>query len=256
MAEKTKSYFTDLASIDLRDREQIKPGSGGTSLRVVPWAVAYSELMKYDPNATYEFLRDRRQVTEVVEIPTDDGNTIKRSVTYTEELPFFDTSIGYEVRTRVTACGVTKEMCLPVYNSQNKSMGSEPRTYTTKRGENTVDAALYEDIYKSIMRCFAKNLAMFGIAINLWTKEDAPESILELEKLRTEAFNLFVQKANLSNNTKLKVNEIAKATLPEDCNADPRLCEDVDILKDLIKKFKAVRMIPDEEKATKTKTNK
>ena len=256
MAEKTKSYFTDLASIDLRDREQIKPGSGGTSLRVVPWAVAYSELMKYDPNATYEFLRDRRQVTEVVEIPTDDGNTIKRSVTYTEELPFFDTGIGYEVRTRVTACGVTKEMCLPVYNSQNKSMGSEPRTYTTKRGENTVDAALYEDIYKSIMRCFAKNLAMFGIAINLWTKEDAPESILELEKLRTEAFNLFAQKANLSNNTKLKVNEIAKATLPEDCNADPRLCEDVDILKDLIKKFKAVRMIPDEEKETKKKTSK
>lgn len=256
MAEKTKSYFTDLASIDLRDREQIKPGSGGTSLRVVPWAVAYSELMKYDPNATYEFLRDRRQVTEVVEIPTDDGNTIKRSVGYIEELPFFDTGIGYEVRTRVTACGVTKEMCLPVYNSQNKSMGSEPRTYTTKRGENTVDAALYEDVYKSIMRCFAKNLAMFGIAINLWTKEDAPESILELEKLRTEAFNLFAQKANLSNNTKLKVNEIAKETLPGECNSDPRLCEDVDILKDLIKKFKAVRMIPDEEKVTKTKTNK
>lgn len=256
MAEKTKSYFTDLASIDLRDREQIKPGSGGTSLRVVPWAVAYSELMKYDPNATYEFMRDRRQVTEVIEIPTDDGNTIKKSVTYTEELPFFDTGIGYEVRTRITACGVTKEMCLPVYNSQNKSMGNKPRTYTTKRGENTVDAALYEDVYKSIMRCFAKNLAMFGIAINLWTKEDAPESILELEKLRTEAFNLFAQKAKLSDNTKLKVNEIAKTTLPEECNADPRLCEDADILKDLIKKFKAVRMIPDEEKATKTKTSK
>lgn len=256
MAEKTKSYFTDLASIDLRDREQIKPGSGGVSLRVVPWAVAYSELMKYDPNATYEFMRDRRQVTEVVEIPTDDGNTIKKSVTYTEELPFFDTGIGYEVRTRITACGVTKEMCLPVYNSQNKSMGNKSRTYTTKRGENTVDAALYEDVYKSIMRCFAKNLAMFGIAINLWTKEDAPESILELEKLRTEAFNLFAQKANLSNNTKLKVNEIAKETLPGECNSDPRLCEDVDILKDLIKKFKAVRMIPDEEKVTKTKTNK
>ena len=148
-------------------------------------------------------------------------------------------------------------MCLPVYNSQNKSMGSQPRTYTTKRGENTVEAALYEDIYKSIMRCFAKNLAMFGIAINLWTKEDAPESILELEKLRTEAFNLFAQKAGLSDNTKIKVNEIAKATLPEECNGDARLCEDIDTLKELIKKFKAVRMIPDEAKTTKsTKTNK
>ena len=49
MAEKkVRSYFDDLSSIDLRDREQIKPGSGGVSLRVVPWAVAYSELMKYD----------------------------------------------------------------------------------------------------------------------------------------------------------------------------------------------------------------
>ena len=157
----------------------------------------------------------------------------------------------------MTVKGVTKEMSLPVYNAQNKSMGSQPRTYTTRKGENTVDKAVFEDVYKSMMRCLAKNCAMFGVAINLWTKEDAPETILELEKLRLEAFNLFAQKANLSNNTKLKVNEIAKVTLPEECNSDPRLCEDIDILKELIKKFKAVRMIPDEVKATKsTKTNK
>ena len=215
MAEKTKSYFEELSSIDLRGREQDKNG-----LRVVPWAVAYSEIMKYDPDATYEFLRDKRDVTEVVTVQCEDGKEATKSITYTQELPFFDLGIGYEVRTRMTVKGVTKEMSLPVYNAQN-------------------------------------NCAMFGVAINLWTKEDAPETILELEKLRLEAFNLFAQKANLSNNTKLKVNEIAKATLPEDCNGDPRICEDIDTLKELIKKFKAVRMIPDEAKATKsTKTNK
>lgn len=247
MAEKTKSYFEELSSIDLRGREQDKNG-----LRVVPWAVAYSEIMKYDPGATYEFLRDKRTVTEVVEIPTEDGYTIKKSVTYQQELPFFDTGIGYEVRCRMTVDGVTKEMNLPVYNTQNKSMGFEPRTYTTRKGDVTVDRAFLDDCYKSQMRCLAKLCAMFGVAINLWTKEDAPESVLELEKLRTEAFSLFAQKASLSSNTKLKVNEIARTTLPEECNGDPRLCEDVDILKDLIKKFKAVRMIPDEVKTKQT----
>ena len=251
MAEKTKSYFEKLSSIDLREREQEKNG-----LRVVPWAVAYSEIMKYDPNATYEFLRDKRTVTEVIEIPTEDGNTIRKSVVYQQELPFFDTGIGYEVRCRMTVDGVTKEMNLPVYNSQNKSMGVESRTYTTRKGEATVDKAFFDDVYKSQMRCLAKLCAMFGVAINLWTKDDAPESVLELEKLRGEAFNLFVQKAGLSDNTKIKVNDIAKATLPEECNGDARLCEDVDILKDLIKKFKAVRMIPDKVNARKTKTDK
>lgn len=247
MATENKNYFADLSSIDLRDREQSKPASNGTSLRVVPWAVAYSELMKYDPSATYEFLREKKQVLETVTIQTEDGEEIKKSISYVQELPYFDIGIGFEVRTRVTACGVTKEMCLPVYNTQNKSMGGTKRTYTTKRGENTVDEAFYDDVYKSMMRCLAKNLAMFGIALNLWTKEDAPEAVMELEKSRDEAWNLFVQKAALSNNTKVKVNEIAKATLPEECNGDLRLCEDVDVLKDLIKKFKAVRMIPDEE---------
>lgn len=250
MEENKKNYFETLSGVDLRNREQLRPSSGGVSLRVVPWAVAYSEIMKYDPNASYEFLRERRDVIDTVSIQDEDGQIIKKSISYTQELPYFDIGIGYEVRTRMTVDGITKEMCLPVYNSQNKSMGSEKRTYQTKRGEGTVDEAFYEDVYKSMMRCLAKNCAMFGVAINLWTKEDAPETIMELEKARTEAFNLFAQKAALSNATKLKVNEIAKTILPEECNSDPRLCEDVDILKELIKKFKAIRLIPDVEKKT------
>lgn len=247
MADKVKNYFEHLSSIDLRDREQVKPASGGTSLRVVPWAVAYSEIMKYDPNATYEFLRDKREITEQTVVQNEDGSTTTLTSTFTQELPFFDTGIGYEVRCRMTVDGITKEMNLPVYNSQNKVMCSYPRTYTTRKGEVNVDKAFLDDAYKSQMRCLAKLCAMFGVALNLWTKEDAPESVMELEKAREEAFNLFSQKAKLSNATKLKVNEIAKTTLPDDCNGDPRICEDVDILKELIKKFKAVRMIPDKD---------
>lgn len=250
------SYFEHLSSIDLRSREQVKPSGGGNSLRIIPWAVAYSEIMKYDPNATYEFLRDKREVTEAITVQNENGSTATTTVTHTEERPFFDTGIGYEVRTRMTVKGVTKEMCLPVYNSQNKSMGSEARTYTTKRGEATVDAALYENVYNSILRCLCKNCAMFGVGINLWSREDAPESVMELEKLRAEAWELFTKKASLSTNTKLKVNDIAKETLPEDLNGDLRLCEDAEVLKDIIKKFKAVRLIPDEPKTKATKASK
>lgn len=255
MAEKLKSYFDELSSIDLRDREQLKPAGGGSSLRVIPWAVAYSEIMKYDPNATFEFLRDKREVSETVTVQNEDGSAIVTTTTHTEELPFFDTGIGYEVRVRMRVAGVEKEMCLPVYNSQNKSMGSEKRTYTTKKGDSVVDEAFYEDVYKSLMRALAKCCALYGVGLNLWTKEDAPETVMELEKLRNEAWDLFTQKAKLSNNTKLKVNEVAKATLPEDCNGDPRLCEDADVLKELVKKFKAIRVIPDEP-AVKAKKEK
>lgn len=244
-----KSYFEILSGIDLRSREQEKNG-----LRVVPWAVAYSEIMKHDPNATYEFLRDHRDVTEVTEIINEDGSKTTKTVMHTEELPFFDTGIGYEVRCRMTVDGITKEMNLPVYNSQNKVMCSYHRTYTTRKGEVGVDKAFLDDAYKSQMRCMAKLCAMFGVALNLWTKEDAPESVMELEKAKDEAFNLFVQKANLSTATKLKVNEIAKEILP-DGDADPRNCEDIDKLKEFIKKLKAVRKIPDEDKPTK-KANK
>ena len=256
MAENTKKYFEVLSSIDLRDREQIKPGSGGKDLRVIPWAVAYSEIMKYDPNATYEFLRDKRDVVETVAVQSEDGSTATTTTTYTQELPFFDTGVGYEVRCRMTVDGITKEMNLPVYNSQNKSMGSETRTYTTKRGAVTVDEAFLDDIYKSQMRCFAKLCAMFGVGLNLWTKEDAPESVMELEKTRAEAWELFTQKASLSNNTKLKINDIAKETLPSELNGDLRLCDDVEVLRTLIKKFKAVRLIPDETKTKTTKASK
>lgn len=251
-----KSYFEVLYNIDLRDREQKKP-SGNGELRVLPWAVVYSEIMKHDPNASYEFLRDKREITESVEVHNEDGSVATTTTTYVQELPFFDTGIGYEVRCRMTVDGITKEMNLPVYNSQNKSMGSAKRTYMTRKGEVTVDEAFLDDIYKSQMRCLAKLCAMFGVGLNLWTKEDAPEGVMELEKTREEAWNLFVEKGKLSDNTKLKVNEIAKEVLPEDCNGDLRLCDDVDVLKGLVKKFKAVRLIPDEPKEVKeTKTTK
>lgn len=252
MAE-TKSYFDVLSNVDLRGREQVKPSSGGTSLRIIPWAVAYSEIMKRYPDATYEFVRDKRQVTETTTVANESGEEVTKTISYTQYLPFFDLGIGYEVRTRMTVDGVTKEMCLPVYNSQNRSMGAEARKYQTKKGENTVEKAFYENVYNSMLRCLAKNCAMFGIGINLWAREDAPEGVMELERLKTEAINLFSQKCALSNNTKLKVNEIAKASLPEELNGDFRLCDDVDILKELIKKFKAVRLIPDDAAKTTKK---
>ena len=104
-----RSYFEELSSIDLRSREQEKNG-----LRVVPWAVAYSEIMKYDPNATYEFLRDKREVTEKYTHVKEDGVVVETTVTHTQELPFFDTGIGYEVRCRMTVAGVTKETNLKI----------------------------------------------------------------------------------------------------------------------------------------------
>ena len=69
-------------------------------------------------------------------------------------------TMGYMCRTEVTADGLTYEMWLPVMDSRNKSI-LKPTSY---------------EINKTIMRCLAKNLAMFGLGLYIYAGEELPES--------------------------------------------------------------------------------
>lgn len=214
MAE--KNLFEELYDIDVRDRMYQKQG-----LNYIPWATAWSEVAKVHPTATYEIVKFGEK-----------------------QLPYTESELGIMVFTRVTIEGVTREMCLPVMDGSNKAMKSFEYTYKVKSGEKTVAPATMFDINKTIMRCLAKNCAMFGVGLHLWTKEEAPESVMENSKLHTECMDLITKKSALSEGTKAKVGEICKSILAEE-NGDPRLCEDNEKLTQLKKELMKLRKITD-----------
>ena len=158
--EKTKekkNYFETLNSINVNEHTEKKQ-----NLTYLSWCWALSETLKLYPNMTYEIER------------------------FENNLPYtYDEKTGYMVYTKVTIEGVTREMWLPVMDSNNKAMKSEPYTYVVKEYKNgkatggyidkQVEAATMFDINKTIMRCLVKNLAMFGLGMYIYAGEDLPE---------------------------------------------------------------------------------
>lgn len=209
-----KNFFEQLYDIDVRDRMYQKQG-----LSYIPWSTAWSEVCKVFPEATYEIKKFGEN-----------------------SLPYVESDLGIMVFTSVTVNGITREMELPVMDGSNKAMKSVEYTYKTKSGERTVAPATMFDVNKTIMRCLAKNLAMFGLGLHLWSKEEAPESVVELERLQKECMELIKKRCALSDNTKIKVGEICKAIL-EDETGNPTNCEDIEKLTLLSKELKNLRKI-------------
>lgn len=207
-----KNFFQTLYDVDVRDRMYQKQG-----LQYIPWATAWSEVAKVYPNATYEIVKFGEK-----------------------QLPYTESDLGIMVFTKVTIEGITREMCLPVMDSSNKAMKTAEYSYKTKSGEKTIGAATMFDINKTIMRCLAKNLAMFGLGLHLWTKEEAPESVIENEKLIKECMELIKKKSALSDEAKSKVATVCKEA-DLNANGDPRLMEDTEVLKTLKKSLMAIR---------------
>lgn len=230
--------FNTLYSIDTRDREQEKD-TGRTKLSYLPWATVYSEIAKAYPDTEYEFLRDTAEVEEVEEWDDEAGHHHTMRKTFTESRPFFDTGCGYEVRTRMKVHGQEKEMNLPVYDATYHVMGKEPYKYSTKYGDKDVAAAKFDDIYKSIMRCFAKNGSMYGVGLNLWTKEEASDTVLKLDRLRAECMTIIKTKCK-SDELKSKVEEVCKAKLPGE-DGNPMYCEDLDKLIELKRELSRIK---------------
>ena len=162
--------FEELEKIDCSDKIE-KRKDGNTELSYLSWAWAWSIFKKKCPDATYTIKK------------FNNGNN--------ELVPYmYDYNTGYMVNTEITADGITYEMWLPVMNSANKAMKSEPYTYQVKEykwinGKNQftgnyidkqVEAATMFDINKTIMRCLVKNMAMFGLGLYIYAGEDLPES--------------------------------------------------------------------------------
>lgn len=220
--------FCELRKVEIRDRTE-KKNTGKAVLDYLPWATAFDEVAKrYDTD--YEFV-----------MFDNDHDGIPES-------PYLITEAGLMVQTNVTVEGYKRSMQLPVMDSNNRSMKLEEWTGKTKTSEFTVGSAKMTDINKASMRCLAKNLAMFGLGLSLWTKEDIPNAIATVMKLAADCKKLIADKFKAADEagdtaTKEKIADICKTTLPEECNGDPTLCDDEETLKTLKKQLMAVRVI-------------
>ena len=106
--------------------------AGSANLKYLSWATAYQLLIHQDPKA-------------VVEVVTDvDG------------FPLFTRGNLHFVKTAITAFGMRKECWLPVMDYKH----------------NAVTNPNARQINDSTMRCLAKNVALFGIGLKLYTGDD------------------------------------------------------------------------------------
>lgn len=150
--------FEELLALNVNDKKE-KRENGKTTLDYLSWVYAWAEFKKTYPNGDYE----------IVKFSKDD-----------HLVPYMYDDIGYMVCTRVRdGEGQELEMWLPVMDSNNKAMKAEPYEYTTKYGTKTVESASMFDVNKAIMRCLAKNIAMYGVGLYIYAGEDLPEKIAE-----------------------------------------------------------------------------
>lgn len=164
MAEK-KTTFDTLYAINVNDKTETKEG-----LTYLSWSWAWAEVKKLYPDATYN---------------------IKR---FENGLPYvYDENTGYMVFTDVTINGLTHEMWLPVMDSHNRAMKSEPYTVKTKYKEIQVAAATMFDVNKAIMRCLVKNLAVFGLGLYIYAGQDLPEVDMSDDEKKAEIKRLIQQ---------------------------------------------------------------
>lgn len=152
MDKKVQEVFTTLSGIDVNNHVEAKQ-----NLKYLSWPWAWSEVKKRYPDATYEVMEDEQ------------GRQW-----------FEDTDLGIMCRTAVTIKGERLTMWLPVMDASNKAMKRSAYKYTVYNKyknayeEKVVPAATMFDINKTIMRCLTKNIAMFGLGLNIYAGEDMP----------------------------------------------------------------------------------
>ncbi len=153
MTEQT-NIFAELVQINVNGNTEKKG-----NLTYLSWAWAWGIVKLRYPTANYK----------VIEF---DGKP------YLE-----DENLGYMVQTEVTINGETIPMHLPVMDFRNNAMKSRPYEYQVWDKRNNqyktmkVEQASMMDINKAIMRCLAKNLAMFGLGHYIYAGEDLPPNI-------------------------------------------------------------------------------
>jgi hypothetical protein len=204
------NYFQKLYDIDVTPKMKNKNG-----LNYLSWAACWAEVKKIYPDATFRVFEQVIRISE-----TSETSEVSREVLR----PWFDDGRTGWVKVGVTINGIEHIESLSIMDFKNKSMPA-----------NTITS---QDANKSMQRALTKACARHGLGLYIYEGEDLPELTKELEKLRSECWKLFCERAKISDNAKNKANELCKAA---DSSGDPRLITDTTILENLKKDLMAVR---------------
>jgi hypothetical protein len=153
LEEREIAIYKELRQIDCSEHIE-KLSQGNVTLSYLSWSWAFDTIQQLLP-ISYEI----KQFTD------ESGKLVPYQ---------YDKNTGYMVFTEMTILGIKKSMWLPVMDSANKAMKSEPYSYKTKSGDKWVQPANMFDVNKTIMRCLVKNLSLYGLGLYIYAGEDLP----------------------------------------------------------------------------------
>lgn len=213
--------FRTLRTIDVNAHVEEKD-TGKTTLKYLSWVWAWDEIRQRYPDASYTIQLN------------GDG------------LPYFyDPQCGIMVYTTMTIGGETHHMWLPVMDGANNAMKFEPYEIKTKFGTKTVAAATMFDVNKALMRCLAKNIAMFGLGLYIYAGEDLP-AVSEEDKVNAATLIESIQEEidRIKARDKIETQDQKKAfileyIMPIIGTGNYKVCKDVDKLTALYEELKA-----------------
>jgi hypothetical protein len=206
----SENYFKQLYGVDVNNKKKTK-----NNLNYLSWAACWAEVKKMFPNSTFKIYEEEITVRETV-----DGKIVEKSI----QRPWFDDGNTGWVKTGVTINDIEHIEELPIMDFKNKSI---PAVNITSADAN-----------KSIQRSLTKACARHGLGLYIYEGEDLPEESKELAKLRGECWKLFCERAKISEEAKLKANKVCKTADP---SGDPRVIEDIDVLKTLKSELLGIR---------------
>lgn len=156
--KKLRELYSKFQSPEFRkDLENCVKTRGGKNMEYIPWSNVMDRFFKACPGATYEFQNYYYQLN-------DDGIECRL------QRPFMgDSKHGYFVATSITCYGVTRSMTSAIYGSNFTQANLKPTA---------------NQVHNAQMRCLCKNAAMFGLGIELWTREEIAQ--LEAEDKNSE----------------------------------------------------------------------
>lgn len=225
----SKDLFARLLAVNVNDYVEEK-NTGKATLKYLSWSYAWKEVRARYPSATYKVIKNENN------------------------LPYFyDPNAGIMVYTEVTIDGETHEMWLHVMDGANNALKFEDYEVETKYGTKKINKATMADINKTIMRCLAKNLAMFGLGLYIYAGEDLPDDNIDQKiykeeteaKIKEECFAVISEVDSLVKN---KVKDMKKeekikfaneVIIPIIGDANYKACKDIEKLTQLRDKMSA-----------------
>ncbi|MGL5088771.1 MAG: DUF1071 domain-containing protein [Fusobacteriaceae bacterium] len=199
--------FKKLYSLDIKGMVEKVEISSSRSLSYLSWANAVKIATELDNNFSFEFIINEVdgsylfpqsikknqlvriekiiETTELVPVVVlQDGiektlyeKKSTKQIISEDVMQEVELKTTYMVRTRTVFNGIVREMTLPIMDNKN----------------NSVHAPDSRNINDSLMRCLAKNIALYGIGLALYTGEDLEQFVVQdlLTTLKKEVMSKY-----------------------------------------------------------------